>query len=711
MQLVFDEVTIRNFLSFGNVEQTIKLNDKKYQVIIGQNKDKSDSDDDRNGVGKSTIFEAIHYALFGKSIGNKITLGTLVNNINKKNMYVTVKFHKDDTRYEITRGRLPNVLVFKINDQDIVSDESQGDSRDTQQDIENTLGINEDVFDQIICLSCKVPMYYNQTTSNQKALLEKILGIDIISKKIESLKTLIKDTKNEFNNEQFRINTLKTQNDNLSESINKQIEAMNVAKNTRLENIKTSIASCNDIISKLENIDFDREMENFKLLETYLMQQGVNQQNQQLKTSLEMNIKKAEGELIQYQQIIDTLSKIDFDAENNKHQHNSKLKEEEAQYNVEKMNWEKLKQYKEKTLDATFTRLSREINNKKEEIANIKDDVCPTCGGIISSEKMASYKNQKNSELDKLKEEQHKCDLEIMEVTHTLSEFEEKTFEYLPTLYKDITEQSLAIAGLQNAKATIANTEQKIKEMKEQLAQVPYVELGEKPVCSYQSMDVLLGNKSALEQARASLKMLEEQLNENPFEQQEQSIEDLKKNIVEIDESALRDLEEKINNENVLLKLLNSPTSFIRKTILEKSLEFLNQKIKEYLIKLGSMDIVSFNSDMSMTINRLGVEYGYVSTGEEGRISFALMLAFRDVWESLNNCSINLLTYDEIIDRIGLDTSGVEAAVKTIKEKSDKNVFVVTHNDTLISQTPDKIRLVKRHGFTTIGENDESSQG
>ena len=131
---------------------------------------------------------------------------------------------------------------------------------------------------------------------------------------------------------------------------------------------------------------------------------------------------------------------------------------------------------------------------------------------------------------------------------------------------------------------------------------------------------------------------------------------------------------------------------------------YLNQKIKEYLIKLGSMDIVSFNNDMSMTINRLGLDYGYVSTGEEGRISFALMMAFRDVWESLNNCSINLLTFDEIIDRIGLDTSGVACAVKTIKEKNDKNVFIVSHNDTLISQTSDVIKLIKHHGFTNIGE-------
>ena len=230
MNLVFEEVTIKNFLSFGNVAQTINLNDKKYQIIVGQNKDKSDSEDDRNGVGKSTIFEAIHYALFGKSIGNKINLGTLVNNINKKNMYVTVKFTKDDTHYEITRGRLPNVLVFSINGEDYVQDESQGDSRDTQKVIEDTLGISEELFDQIICLSCKVPMYYNQSTANQKLILEKILGIDIISKKVEALKEAIKETKNEFNNEQFKINTIKTQNDNLLTSINKQISDMEAAK-------------------------------------------------------------------------------------------------------------------------------------------------------------------------------------------------------------------------------------------------------------------------------------------------------------------------------------------------------------------------------------------------------------------------------------------------------------------------------------------------
>ena len=109
MNLEFQSISIRNFLSFGNIPQTIELNNKQYEIIVGLNKDKSDSNSDRNGAGKSSIFEAIHYALFGKSIGNKVNLGNLINNINKKNMVVSLKFKNNDVNYEIIRGRSPSI--------------------------------------------------------------------------------------------------------------------------------------------------------------------------------------------------------------------------------------------------------------------------------------------------------------------------------------------------------------------------------------------------------------------------------------------------------------------------------------------------------------------------------------------------------------------------------------------------------------------------
>ena len=131
MNIEFIELKLRNFLSFGNVIQSIKLNKDACTLITGLNKDKSTEDEsEKNGVGKTTIFTAIHYAIFGRAIGNKVTLPNLVNNINKKNMEVTLTFRKDDVLYKIERGRNPAYLRFYKEDEEI-ADESLGDSRDT----------------------------------------------------------------------------------------------------------------------------------------------------------------------------------------------------------------------------------------------------------------------------------------------------------------------------------------------------------------------------------------------------------------------------------------------------------------------------------------------------------------------------------------------------------------------------------------------------
>ena len=78
----FIDLTVRNFLSYGNIPQTLKLNSNKYQVVVGFNKDKStEGGKDKNGCGKSSLGVAIHYALFGTSINNSTTLPSLVNKI------------------------------------------------------------------------------------------------------------------------------------------------------------------------------------------------------------------------------------------------------------------------------------------------------------------------------------------------------------------------------------------------------------------------------------------------------------------------------------------------------------------------------------------------------------------------------------------------------------------------------------------------------
>ena len=701
MDLIFKSITLRNFLSFGNNEQTIELNKKPYQVIVGYNKDKSDSASDRNGVGKSTMFEAIHYALFGKSIGNKVTLGNLNNNINKKNMVVTLSFTKDGVDYVIERGRTPNFLKFTRNGESVV-DETQGDSRETQSEIEKILGMNEDVYNQIVCLSCKVPVFLEQTTANQKQILEKILGVDVIGEKIDSLKSLIKETKNDLNNETFKYNTIKTQNDALKASIDKQINDMNVAKEKWLQNINYGIEVTKNGINYLEQIDIDKEMENFKLLENYLTQEGVNQQNQQLKNSLEHKIKESDIVIRNHQARINILSSYDYESEKANFAYNESLQPEMIKYWQEENRIKELKTFKEQNLEYNFKRLSDEIKRKQEELANIKEDVCPTCGQPMGVEEVAKIKNEKMNEIKKLQEEVHQIDLKIIDYNHEIQSFVPKTFEQKPTqhtsmyeLLRDESELSMLKEKLEFEKTNKETNEKALND-------IVIVDLGEKPQTHYSSMNEIMNHKGMLQSHYTTLKSYEDQLKTNPFEQQEKSIEEMKTMIVDLDDSAMRNIADDLAHQETLLKLLNSPSSFIRKTILDKSLEFLNSKIMQYLAHLGSLHTVTFNNDMSISISYMGVEYGYVSSGEMGRISTALTLAFRDVWETLNNCSVNLLAMDEVIDRIGLDTSGVEMMVNNLKSKQDKNVMLVTHNEVLINQAPELLTLIKEDGFTEV---------
>lgn len=701
MDLIFKNITLRNFLSFGNNEQTIELNKKPYQVIVGYNKDKSDSASDRNGVGKSTMFEAIHYALFGKSIGNKVTLGNLNNNINKKNMVVTLSFTKDGVDYVIERGRTPNFLRFTRNGESVV-DETQGDSRETQSEIEKILGMNEDVYNQIVCLSCKVPVFLEQTTANQKQILEKILGVDVISEKIDSLKSLIKETKNDLNNETFKYNTIKSQNDALKASIDKQINDMNTAKQKWLDNINYGIEVTKNGINNLEKIDIEKEMENFKLLENYLTQEGVNHQNQQLKSSLEKKICDSNININTYQSRINFLSTYDFETEKANFAYNESLQPEITKYWQEEHHIQTLKTFKEQNLDYNFMRVSNEIKKKEDELNNIKEDICPTCGQPMGIDEVNKLKEIKKEEIKKLQEELHKIDMEILETNHTIQSFVPKTFEKKPTNYSSMVEllKDESELSMLKEKLTFENSNKETNE--KALNEIVIVDLGEKPQTHYNSMNEIMNHKGMLQSHYTTLKSYEEQLKTNPFEQQETSIEEMKKMIVELDDTVIRNISDDLAHQETLLKLLNSPSSFIRKTILDKSLEFLNSKIMQYLAQLGSLHGVTFNNDMSISISYMGVEYGYVSSGEMGRISTALTLAFRDVWETLNNCSINLLAMDEVIDRIGLDTSGVEMMVNNLKSKEDKNVMLVTHNEMLINQASDLLTLIKEDGFTEV---------
>ena len=130
------DLTVKNFMSVGNTTQAINFNKDQLTLVLGENLDQGGDDaGSRNGTGKTTIINALSYALFGQALTN-IRRDNLVNKTNNKSMLVTLNFEKNGEKYHIERGRKPNLLKFSINNEDQeINDESQGDSRKTQQDL------------------------------------------------------------------------------------------------------------------------------------------------------------------------------------------------------------------------------------------------------------------------------------------------------------------------------------------------------------------------------------------------------------------------------------------------------------------------------------------------------------------------------------------------------------------------------------------------
>ena len=351
-------------------------------------------------------------------------------------------------------------------------------------------------------------------------------------------------------------------------------------------------------------------------------------------------------------------------------------------------------------LRAKYEALDKEIKDKLAEMNNIKDGICPFCGNVVDKDKTEEHRKHLVSEITSKKEELMKMDIEILEIYSDVNSFVEKKFDLKPTLFKSYDE----LVGAENKIATLTDEirrlQDEIKKLNTEMNDIKIEPLGEEPKSSYKSLEEVLNIKVTLDNYK---KQLEDLKNEkNPYDGQEENIIKLREGIVEPDDTELNKLKDDLTHQELLLKLLNSPSSFIRKNILDKSLEFLNAKIKYYLIRLGSLHSVVLNNDMSMDITSMGLEYGYVSTGEMSRISLALNFAFRDVWESLNNCRINVFLFDEVLDKSGLDTSGKKDIVECLSSINDRNLLVVSHDEIIKSSTTNIITVVKEQGFSHI---------
>ena len=253
-------------MSVGNSTQAVDFDKQQLTLVLGENLDQGGDDSgSRNGTGKTTIINALSYALFGVALTN-IRRDNLVNKTNNKSMLVTLAFEKDNTEYHIERGRKPNTLKFKINGQDQeISDESQGDSRKTQEDINSLLGMSHEMFKHIVALNTYTEPFLALKNNDQRAIIEQLLGITILSEKADLLREKIKITRDDITEENARIQAVKTSNEKITESIGN----LQSRKKAWIATNKSERDKLNKAIKELEQVDIEAELEAHEKLSSW----------------------------------------------------------------------------------------------------------------------------------------------------------------------------------------------------------------------------------------------------------------------------------------------------------------------------------------------------------------------------------------------------------------------------------------------------------
>lgn len=701
------KLTLRNFLSIGQNEQSINFDCTDLTLVLGENLDIGENGA-RNGVGKTTIIQGLSYALFGSAI-NQIKRDNLINKTNNRAMIATIEFSVNDIEYKIIRGRKPNILKFFINNQEQqIVDDSQGDSRETQENIEKLLQMEPEMFKHIVALNTYNEPFLALKAAEQRRIIEQLLGITLLSERAEKIKEIIKSTRENILEEQYRIKSVEEANKRITEqidSLKKRQRLWIATKNADIETFTSELA-------ELSKIDIDSELENHKQLDLYNTRHRdivstTGKYNQDLANITSKhdkfkvtNKKETDAQL----KIIKSLESIVIEQEVENHRllslwiNDNKIRIEEERWitNCKK----------------SITDLSTQEKKLRSEISKLESHQCYACGQSIHDNQHLEILNSKKANLEEVIKNQELTLIKLKEherIVDDLGSVKTKPVTHYSTLELALEHKNkLSLASLKYHELTesltknITDYEQEIEQIekthKDDLKKIG--KLGSRPKVHYDTLELALKHQSKVNKLADDL---ERRMNEqDPYSEQ---IEDMEQNAIQvISYDTVNEYIRHQQHQEFLLDLLTNKKSFVRKRIIEQNLSYLNNRLTHYLDKIGLPHQVVFQNDLSVEISELGRELDFdnLSRGERNRLIIGLSFAFRDVWESLYS-SVNLLFVDELIDN-GLDTVGVEnslALLKDMSRRQNKSIWLVSHRDELSSRVSNILKVVKEGGFSS----------
>ena len=269
-------ISMRNFMSYGNNTTVVKLDQTGTTFIVGQDLDNTTNGTGSNGVGKTTILNAIVYALYNRALSDDVTVDGLINNINKKNLEVTLDFTIGTMCYRIVRARKMksgpsgNYVMFYSREGDFdftdKDDASKGHSvYNTDADIQDIIGMKFEIFTRIVVFSAMKEPFFNlplrshgtSKKANQTDFIEELFGLTELSDKAEALKNQTKDVVKRLNEVQLEIQYQEKEHTRYADQL--------ASAQRRVANWETQrneeVAEIEDTLSEFVDFDFIGQIE------------------------------------------------------------------------------------------------------------------------------------------------------------------------------------------------------------------------------------------------------------------------------------------------------------------------------------------------------------------------------------------------------------------------------------------------------------------
>ena len=549
--ITIKNITLRNFLSIGQVTQAVDFDRKDLTLILGENLDLG-GDGARNGTGKTTLIQGLSYALFGVPI-NDIRKDNLVNRTNGKAMLVTLEFNVNGTDYKIERGRKPNILKFYVNNvQEKASEDQQGENKETQAAIERVLNMSPEMFRHIVVLNTYSLPFLALKNNEQKDIIEQLLGITLLSEKAEVIKDLIRQSKDNIQEEEYKVKGIEEANKRVKE----QIDALRRRQTIWTKKHDDDLAQLALQYDDLSKIDIGAELQAHKDLNVWTKQKEAQDTYNALVARSTAWLQKHDTDISIAHKAYLLKNAYDIDAE--------------------LLAWATLKEWlkdeaEQKTISTAIDTQTKSIAKEKKlieklirEVKELEDHKCYACGQDFHDDKHLEVTLEKTTLLENAK-------AELVELESQLS-INQSLVTKLGTKptpsYKTEAEAIRHSGDVSNLKKVWEDKKKESNPFSEQLNELTPIVLGPQPVTHYDTEAEAIKHSSEVANI---LNQIDNKSQEtDPYS--EQVVEMETQALQAIDFEAINKLTRTMEHQKFLLDLLTSKDSFVRKKIIDQNL-------------------------------------------------------------------------------------------------------------------------------------------